>query len=443
MKFKDLHTLELVAHYLRQNNACCIAGFGIFRLEKQSSHIDPIAQKFQPMELIPIFSQGNYETSTNFVSYCASVWGLSFNEANHKIKLQLELSNQELLNKGLLTISELGQFSQGQNSVIQFEVAKDNWSAASAFGLTGIRFIQEIQQPKKILVDRTAKPGEHENIEETRENALRELKQMLEDAGVDNSFETENGKPKSKVFPILATVLTLILLINVVLFLQKNPQATKQTEIAKMNLAAELTADNDSSLENPIKSELNPVIENSNPKIVTQETSNLLFNPGFAISKYEFEFDSTAYFSQFDLLQLAKPEEIKITPAISNTEPVFEPKKVAIVNPSKTEKIATNSLELDTNFEKTAIKEQAEPLPLVQKFNSYHLIVGAFGNYENAQKLLNELNEKGFKEVQLIPAKKKGMTLVSLQTVSTETEASDLKETLASQGIESWVFPKN
>jgi hypothetical protein len=75
--------------------------------------------------------------------------------------------------------------------------------------------------------------------------------------------------------------------------------------------------------------------------------------------------------------------------------------------------------------------------------NTYHLIVGAFGNYENAQKLLNELNEKGFKEAQLIPAKKKGMTLVSLQTVSSETEASDLKASLESQGIESWVFPKN
>jgi len=35
------------------------------------------------------------------------------------------------------------------------------------------------------------------------------------------------------------------------------------------------------------------------------------------------------------------------------------------------------------------------------------------------------------------------MTLVSLQTVSSETEASDLKASLESQGIESWVFPKN
>ena len=440
LKFKDLHTLELVAHYLRQSNACCIAGFGIFRLEKQSSHIDPIAQKFQPMELIPIFSQGNYETSTNFVSYCASVWGLSFNEANHKIKLQLALSNQELLNQGLLTIAELGQFSQGQNGIIQFEVAKDKWSAASAFGLTGIRFIQESQQPKKILVDRTAKPGEHENIEETRENALRELKQMLEDAGVDNSFETENGKPKSKVFPILATVLTLILLINVVLFLQKNPQAAKQTEIAKMDMAAALSDDIDSSIGNTKTSELNPVNENLQTNNTPQIANNLLFNPGFAISKNEFEFDSTAYFSQFDLLQLTKPEEIKITPEISNTEPIFEPKKVAIVNPSKPEKVATNSLELNTHSEKSPTKEQAEPFPLV---NTYHLIVGAFGNYENAQKLLNELNEKGFKEAQLIPAKKKGMTLVSLQTVSSETEASDLKASLESQGIESWVFPKN
>jgi cell division septation protein DedD len=290
------------------------------------------------------------------------------------------------------------------------------------------------------LVDRTAKPGEHENIEETRENALRELKQMLEDAGVDNSFETENGKPKSKVFPILATVLTLILLINVVLFLQKNPQAAKQTEIAKMDMAAALSDDIDSSIGNTKTSELNPVNENLQTINTPQIAINLLFNPGFAISKNEFEFDSTAYFSQFDLLQLAKPEEIKITPEISNTEPIFEPKKVAIVNPSKPEKVATNSLELNTHSEKSPTKEQAEPLPLV---NTYHLIVGAFGNYENAQKLLNELNEKGFKEAQLIPAKKKGMTLVSLQTVSSETEASDLKASLESQGIESWVFPKN
>jgi hypothetical protein len=445
LKFKDLHTLELVAHYLRQSNACCIAGFGIFRLEKQSSHIDPIAQKFQPMELTPIFTQGNYETSTNFVSYCSSVWGLSFNEANQKIKLQLELSSQELLNKGLLFISELGQFSQGQNGIIQFEVAKETWSAASAFGLTGIRFIQETQQPKKILVDRTAKPGEHEDIEETRENALRELKQMLEDAGVDNNFETENNKPKSKVFPILATVLTLILLINVVLFLQKNPQAAKQTEIAKMDMAAALSDEIDSSIENKKTSELNPVNENLQTNNSPQIANNLLFNPGFAIIKNEFEFDSTSYFNQFDLLQLAKPEELKIKPEISNTYPVIEPKKGAVSNVEKAEDFASNSLEINPEKKQTLVNENAERLTHVQneKSISYHLIVGAFGNLENAQKLQNEFNEKGFKEVQLIPAKKKGMTLVSLQTVSSEAEASDLKATLESQGIESWVFPKN
>jgi cell division septation protein DedD len=231
----------------------------------------------------------------------------------------------------------------------------------------------------------------------------------------------------------------------VVLFLQKNPQAAKQTEIAKMDMAAALSDDIDSSIENKKTSELNPVNENLQTNNSPQIVNNLLFNPGFAIIKNEFEFDSTSYFNQFDLLQLAKPEELKIKPEISNTDPVIEPKKGAVSNVEKAEDFASNSLEINPEKKQTLVNENAERLTHVQneKSISYHLIVGAFGNLENAQKLQNEFNEKGFKEVQLIPAKKKGMTLVSLQTVSSEAEASDLKATLESQGIESWVFPKN
>ncbi len=441
MRFKDLHTLELVAHFLRQSNACCIAGFGIFRLEKLSSHIDPIAQKFQPMELIPIFTQGHFETSTNFISYCGSVWGLSFVEANQKVNLQLELANHELLHHGKLNIEELGMFTQGLNGMIQFDFAKDKWTAASSFGLTGIRFIQESQKPKKILVDRTAKPGEHEDIDETRENALRELKQMLEDAGVDNNVTADPKVPKSKVFPILATVLTLILIINVVLFLQKHPQAANQSEIAKMNMA-DLPTDLDSENETTLAPKTEENIQHS----ASPSEGNLLFNPGFSISKGEFDFDSTAYFNNLSLLNLVSQDEVNIQTNQVNTTTEFE-KTIPKLAGNKIEILNETPKETEVKSNKKNIKEADNTIQQVKVSASqsinYYIIVGAFGNYDNAVNLQNTFKEKGFEQAQLLSSNKKGMTLVAIQKTSTEIEANDLKATFESQGIECWVFPNH
>ncbi len=441
MRFKDLHTLELVAHFLRQSNACCIAGFGIFRLEKQSSHIDPLAQKFQPMELIPIFTQGNYETSTNFISYCGSVWGLSYVESSQKINLQLELANHELLNHGKLHIEELGLFAKGQNGKIQFDFAKEKWTAASSFGLTGIRFIQENQKPKKILVDRTAKPGEHEDIEETRENALRELKQMLEDAGVDNNLASAPKLPKSKAFPILATVLTLILVINVVLFLQKHPQAARQSEIAKMNMAdlpTNLGADEDT--------EVSIQAQNNSQKQATSAENNLLFNPGFVLSKGDCDFDSTAYFNDLSLFNLVSQDEVSQQPDQINTIAKLE-KTIPQVAPNKEAIFEESPKEIEFKSSNKSAKLPNNNLNQVNHSSNnssgYYLIIGAFGNYDNAVNQQNTFKEKGFEQTQLLPSNKKGMTLVALQKTSSENEATDLKNTFESQGIECWIYQKH
>lgn len=430
-----------MAHYLRQHNACCIAGFGIFRLDKVSSHIDPIAQKFQPMELIPIFTQGNFESSINFISYCGSVWGLSFNEANQKVSLQLELANHELLNNGKLSIDELGFFTQGLNGKIQFEFAKDKWTTASSFGLTAIRFIQETQKPKKLLVDRTAKPGEHEDIEETRENALRELKQMLEDAGVDNSVANEPKAPKSKVFPVLATVLTLILIVNVVLFLQKNPKAANNSEIAKMNMA-ELPA----NIDTEEVTELSENVQLNTTNTSNKSTNNQLFNPGFALSKGAFEFDSSNYFNNLNLLNLVSQDEV-LSQTNLNRNLVNPDKSIADlqINEPSDSKETFKEVKTNTLNNNTLKKEQVtRDVKTTQPENSFfYIIVGAFGNHENAVKLQESYKNKGYESSQLLPANKKGMTLVAIQQLANEEEANDLKATYESQGIDCWIFQRN
>jgi hypothetical protein len=66
-----------------------------------------------------------------------------------------------------------------------------------------------------------------------RQSALKDLKLLLDNARISESNQSQKS---TKAFPILASVLTLILFINLALFLYKGPVDTLKNQISQMNV---------------------------------------------------------------------------------------------------------------------------------------------------------------------------------------------------------------
>lgn len=416
MTSQNTHTFDLLAHFLRQNHSCQLQCFGEFQVIEVSSHVDPDAQLFHPMGLEPVFVQSNKPTSEDFISYCSSVWACSYQVSENKIKEQLIESGNYLSNEGSFTIKGLGSFTKGSNAQIHFRKDAENWTSGISFGLTNIRFTPGANKVRTILVDRSAKPGDMEEISIAREQALRELRLMLEQANI-----AESGKSQKKIgaFPIIATILTLILLINVILFLKKNPTSTIQTEIAKMDMASETG--------NLIKDSVNPIFETDQLE-VENSSSSKNYNPGTLIKRGEMEFDSNDYFPIIDLNVIPNINEL-------NTE---------LKSETNSESLEDENIEMP--IEKAVINATPSA-PVINKIKenkgsnaSFSLVAGAFKSIGNAEKLERELKSQGYKNASVLKPKNHIYFLVFYESFSKREEAMKLQTQLENKGEEPWIF---
>ncbi len=414
------HTFDLLVHYLRQNHSCSIAGFGDFQVHAVSSQVDPIAQLIHPMNLELVFTEGSNISSSNFIDFCAHVWQMNFADAKSKIDQQVKEAHLYLSNEGSFSIENLGIFTKTAQSGIHFKLDAENWTSGISFGLPDLRFQAAANKVKTITVDRTAQPGDMEEISLAREQALKELRQMLDQANI-----AESGKTNKKIgaFPIIATVLTVILLINVILFLKKNPTSAIQSEIAKMDMASET-----GSL---IKDSVEPVGK-SNLVEVQVESKDKIFNPGFAIRKAEFDFDSNQYFPIINLNVIpdinSVNEQLKEESSIDETTPeVTEPLVIEqaspIVKNNNSAPVISKITENNTN-----------------KIGAYSLVAGAFKSQVNARKLERELKAQGFKNAQVLKPKNHIYFLVFYESFSNRADAMKKQAQLEVNGEEPWIF---
>ncbi|MFY8021354.1 MAG: SPOR domain-containing protein [Bacteroidia bacterium] len=405
---------------MRQNHSCSIAGFGDFQVHAVSSQVDPIAQLIHPMNLELVFTEGSNISSSNFIDFCAHVWQMNFADAKSKIDQQVKEAHLYLSNEGSFSIENLGIFTKTAQSGIHFKLDAENWTSGISFGLPDLRFQAAANKVKTITVDRTAQPGDMEEISLAREQALKELRQMLDQANI-----AESGKTNKKIgaFPIIATVLTVILLINVILFLKKNPTSAIQSEIAKMDMASET-----GSL---IKDSVEPVGK-SNLVEVQVESKDKIFNPGFAIRKAEFDFDSNQYFPIINLNVIpdinSVNEQLKEESSIDETTPeVTEPLVIEqaspIVKNNNSAPVISKITENNTN-----------------KIGAYSLVAGAFKSQVNARKLERELKAQGFKNAQVLKPKNHIYFLVFYESFSNRADAMKKQAQLEVNGEEPWIF---
>lgn len=384
-----------------------------------SSHVDPVARLFHPMNLALEFFQNSDSTSLDFIEFCSYIWETSTDNAESRIKSQIIESNNYLSSEGSFFVSGLGLFTKSKDGSIHFKIDNENWVSGVSFGLPDLRFVPGANKLKTITIDRSAKPGDMEEISYAREQALKELRQMLEQANI-----AESGKSSKKIgaFPVIATVLTLILLINVILFLKKNPTSTIQSEIARMDMASETGK--------LIKDSVNP-IELSNSIDVNNDTKLFNFNPGFAIKRGFIEFDSNNYFPIINL---------DVIPAMNEIHEQLKPEPLRIESPEVEE-------EVESVMETKPVIKNASAAPLIGKIKEntsgnagFSLVAGAFKNVGNAQKLEKELKSLGYKNATVKKPKNHIYFLVFYESFSKREEAMKLQIQLESKGEEPWIF---
>ncbi len=420
MTSNKTHTFDLVSHYLKQSHSCKLQGFGDFQVHVVSSHVDQVAQLFHPMNLVLEFVQNSDSTSLDFIEFCAHVWETTTDNAESRIKSQIIESNNYLSSEGSFFISGLGLFTKSKDGSIHFKIDNENWVSGVSFGLPDLRFIPGANRVKTITVDRSAKPGDMEEISYAREQALKELRQMLDQANI-----AESGKSSKKIgaFPIIATVLTLILLINVILFLKKNPTSTIQTEIARMDMASETGK--------LIKDSVNPA-EISNSIEVKNDTKSFNYNPGFAIKRGFIEFDSNDYFPIISM---------DVIPGMNEVHEQLKPEPVQVETPEVEEE------EVEPVKESKPVIKNATSAPLISKIKEntsstagFSLVAGAFKSIGNAQKLEKELKSSGYKNASVLKPKNHIYFLVFYESFSKREDAMKLQTQLESKGEEPWIF---
>ncbi len=419
MTSNKTHTFDLVAHYLKQNHSCKLQGFGDFQVHVVSSHVDHLAQLFHPMNLALEFKEGSTSTSPDFIEFCANIWETNFETTLNRINNHIVESNQFLSNEGSFSIVGLGLFTKSKVGSIHFKLDNENWVSGVSFGLPDLRFVPGANRVKTITVDRSAKPGDMEEISYAREQALKELRQMLDQA---NIAESGKSTKKNGAFPIIASILTLILLINVILFLKKNPTSTIQTEIARMDMASETSK--------LLKDSVNPS-DISNSIEVKTEINSFNYNPGLAIKRGFIEFDSNDYFPIISL---------DVIPGMNE---VHEQLKPEVAEPETPE---VEELEEPVKEVKPVIKNSA-PAPVIGKIKenisknaAFSLVAGAFKSIGNAQKLEKELKSLGYKNASVLKPKNHIYFLVFYESFSKRDEAMKLQLQLESKGEEPWIF---
>lgn len=327
--------------------------------------------------------------------------------------------NAELLANGKLNIEGFGIFNLGSDQQINFKQQEADYFNADSFGLVKIHFAANLNKIKRIVVE---KPGietqEDKDLTHMRESALRELKVLLDQAKISESARPVKA---SKIFPVVATVLTLILLVNLGLFLFKSPVSPLAEQVSKMDMlgkSAEIldsqTSTKTVSTAQPFKAEpiiIEPVAVVNFDSLNVHIASNL--------RKGEYNFDSSSYVDPIDL---------SLPPGPVFTEPV---KEESSVSDPKTETVesAKAPVEIITPISENTI------------LSGYYLIGGAFKGIKSAQKLQNELIELGHKDAHIIKPENNKNYLVAYQRFESLQEAKMMKtKTQEEENWDVWIF---
>ncbi|MCG9881444.1 MAG: hypothetical protein MH472_12670 [Bacteroidia bacterium] len=467
----DKKIWDLIKHYLHKHTELCLEEFGRFAAQSNEFSVDPIAKKIIPAQKKIYFQVGNFENTPEFIQFVSEVLNISSEEIVNilhsfwkKFKLELQtLKRVEIEGLGLFKFNVMGE--------IDFESVQTDPFLDETFGLKPIHFAANLLKTKRIVVETVEE--EDAALVEMRETALKELKVLLDQARIS---ESQHNPKSNKLFPIVASVLTLILLINLALFLYKGPVDGIKQQISQMNIfenpAAILDTQQKSvpepkpelapqehtavQSESPVaaepqvqavpsaKEENTPLPvevpaekEISNAEPITVETSSSAALIGRFMTKGNYELDSTWY-----LPAVAEPSIINAEPAASVS---VQPEITTTVNTTTEPKIEAEEKAVSTTEES---KEIDYDMPYMVNVDAqindvergFYVIAGAFKIEANAQRFKEKLIKAGDTSALVIKPSRYPYYLVSYQKNNNLNKALNLYEKREKAHPSIWVY---
>ena len=463
---------QFIKHFLHKHNELCIAGLGRFAAQVHEFTIDPVAKKVIPSSRKIYFQPGEFQSSIEFIEFLATSLELESVEIVDKLNQFVTGFQKHINTIQKVEIESFGLFKFNVMGELEFESALSSNFDELSFGLKPIHFAANLLKTKRIIVDKVDSE-EEEELTQMRESALKELKVLLDSARISDS---EKQKKSSKVFPIIATVLTLILVINLGFFLFKGPVNQLKQQISKMSTLGQTEAIIDSQFAKPtpeiiaepiakelelikpepskeetiIESAPSPVLEATKKEItIAPEVKKEIILPEPIIEtpilkelepidifkrSGGFDFDSTFY-TPIPIESISIPTSNTVAEIPS--KPIVKEAPLVQTETEKYEPITEVAVEVETYDMPNMVNVDAKSNGIEKGF---YVIAGAFKVPANANKFREKLVKNGDSQAVVFKPKSHPYFLVAYKKGETLNQALNLLEKKEDKNPSIWVY---
>ncbi|MFN4082182.1 MAG: hypothetical protein ACK4K9_00975 [Bacteroidia bacterium] len=408
-----------IKNYLVEGKEIILPGLGIFSIQYIPSSLDPVANKLMPPRKKIIFEENSKVENLYFYKLLSNYYKISLPEATSITQLIVADLVQELKNSNYFEAKGFGVF-KGAPGFIQFQ--PNNFAIfIDAFGLPEVKVKNQPVVAKKITVEKKQTIEETpESAEEMRIKALNELKQLLDKSS--SKQQQANHKQKTgKYFPYIATALTVILLINVLIYLNKETFSPLSQTVSQMAMGSP-KIDTENTTEKLIAEE----IKREDKSEVNVETNYLVHSERVFKSLSNrtvfFEPKTEPLETEIQKFETAESDELK-----SNID------EVAVISETKT--MAKNE-----NIAKKDIVYMVARAEANNIEKGFYIVAGVFSIEENANNFVKNLHNKGFKKVAKLKPLKFKNYMVVFNKYSNRREAEVAHTEFLKENPEAWIY---
>jgi len=417
---------KIIQSLLFDNDTVEIPGLGVFKKRFRSSHIDA-ENNIHPPTSKPTFDIDRTVNGKNLIGALAVANNLSTEDASVRLKEYTNKINSALSDKGSYSFEGLGTLLKFPSGKVDFAPSEGSNFFLETLGFKSIRLPNQVVDINtKAKADAAAKTEVHEAVTEEKETPTvqekaaqsREQESIVPPvlsavapvvSAVDALKSNNTPEPKAKPEPVekksIATVKPVELKKPI-----ETPKPVEQKKVERTEKEIAKPAEPKQEKPAPVKAKQEKIDKavkepaKVSPKRVIAEPRKKSSIWKMVLPLLFLLFSAWGLFKFFG----GSSEEAAV---LNNT---VQQKEAAVVAKAATSEAASETVvESDTaentsesaTQEKDALKEsQAKP---VKRENTnkastgeikkgYHIVIGAFGNEANANKLVNSLRNKGY-----------------------------------------------
>jgi hypothetical protein len=372
---------DIIGVLLLRNNCVVIPEFGGFVAKVVSAQIDVAKGVIAPPKKALSFNKNLNNNDGLLISTLAQERNISFDEATTIVSGKVR-EIKSILDKGeRVHFQNVGFLFTNKAGAISFEQDRFFNLLLSSYGLSSVHFVAEekAQTSSKTEVNETKVI----RLDPIKKKAFNDTEESKEDT---TPLNEDSSKPKYKILKTVIKVAAAAVLIPIGFYSFWIPM---KTDVLQSGVV--------------YSEDFNPFNKKNDP----------LYN-------------NSAKRNTISIDSIQKGESIKdITSQLSENTTVFS-------YPIDDDLFVPVSLNKVTERKSVSEPEITD--------NAYHLIVGCFGNKENASSLVKDLNSQGFNS--FIVDYHKGLHRVSAGHSLSKGKVLDIREKANSKGLSSWVLKK-